>query len=570
VTLTTLLVFACAAGPIVSEPVVSRQAPKAPDATPPGLVLVPGGRTRVGIEVSELKKLLEADPRSQEYAGALSAETPQHVVEVDDAFLMLTEVTNEQYAAFLRATERRPPYAWAAAAIARGREAYLQDLDRAKAEALAAGRPVPDPVPFDAQEWWSSSWRGQEFAVPSGDELRPVVYVDWNDARDYARWAGLRLPTEFEYQRAVRGDTNRSYPWGDEWDSERFAATSLLKKRGGSFPVGSFPAGASKQGVLDLAGNVWEWTASRYVAYPGYELRQFEFGFGAKMRRVDAIADWNERQRVVVGGSFQNGNLMARASTRRATEVRQTSDALGFRCAANVRPGADLASALLEDELTPNARPYEDSQPIAFVPEATVAAQRWEHVASTKDGAPQGYAVITREHHVLFTPVKQVAATDIVGFERATLEKLATTGTLLTLGFFSTNERVVEPELEPGTYLVGYRARGRRAASPAEKSPPIEDALALDVDLDWIVFSRIDGTPVRAVRTRIEWVPSREGRAVIVDPESLPRTDAAPSSERLLRFELFLPTRTSKKGLGFALTMRLEPGVTGGVWRRTL
>lgn len=545
------------------------QSSKGADVLPPGLVLVPGGRTKIGIELGELKKLLEADPRSQEYAGALSAETPQHEVEVDPFFLMLTEVTNEQYAAFLRATERRPPFAWAAPAIARGREGYLSDLDRAKAEALAAGRPVPDPVPFDAQEWWNANWRGQDFAVPAGDELRPVVYVDWSDARDYARWAGLRLPTELEFQRAVRGDTSRSYPWGDEWDSERYAATSLLKKRGGSFPVGSFPAGASKQGVLDLAGNVWEWTASRYVPYPGYEIRQFEFGFGAKARRVDAIADWSDRQRVVVGGSFQNGNLMARATTRRATDVRQTSDALGFRCAASARVGADLANAVLENELTINARPYEDGQPVAFAPEATVAAQRWDRASSILDAAPPGYAVITGEHHVLFTPVRQIAATDVVGFERATLDKLAASGTPLVLGFFATDERIVEPALEPGTYLVGYRARGPRRSAASERGPSIEDALALDVDLDWIVFSRVDGTPVRAVRTRLEWAPSREGRAVFVDPESAPRTDSAPASERLLRFELSLPTRTTKKGLAFTMTMRLEPGVSSGAWRRT-
>jgi hypothetical protein len=260
---------------------------------------------------------------------------------------------------------------------------------------------------------------------------------------------------------------------------------------------------------------------------------------------------------------------MARATTRRATDVRQTSDALGFRCAASSRPGADLATALLEDELTPNARPYEDGVPIAFVPEATVAAQRWERTGSFKDGAPSGYAVITREHHVLFTPVKQVVATDIVGFERATLERLSTTGTPMTLGFLATNERLVEPALDPGTYLVGYRARGARRPAPNEKGPSLEDALALDPELDWLVFSKVDGTPVRAVRTRLEWVPSRESKAMLVDPESLPRTDVAPSPERVLRFELCLATKTSKKGLAFALTMRLEPGVSAGAWRRT-
>ena len=80
------------------------------ETLPPGLVLVPGGRTKIGLERADLKRLLEADPRSAEYAGALSAETPQHELVVPGFFLMTTEVTNEQYAAFLRASGRRAPY----------------------------------------------------------------------------------------------------------------------------------------------------------------------------------------------------------------------------------------------------------------------------------------------------------------------------------------------------------------------------------------------------------------------------------------------------------------------------
>jgi formylglycine-generating enzyme required for sulfatase activity len=541
------------------------QAPRSAEAPPPGLVLVPGGRTRVGLEVSELKKILEADPDSNNYAGVLSAETPQHERTLESFFLMLTEVTSEQYAAYLRATGRRPPYAWGRGVIEAGRAAWLAEQEHKRQAAVAAGQPTPEPESFDARAWWDEHWQGAAFAVPAGDERRPVVFVDVHDARAYARWAGLRLPTEFEYQRAVRGESTREYPWGDEWDNERFAATSLLRKKSGAFPVGSFPAGASKQGLLDLAGNVWEWTSSAYVPYPGYELKVYEFGFGAKVRQVNAVADWRPSQRVVVGGSFQNGKLMARATTRRPTDETQTSDALGFRCAASLAPGFDLASAILEEELTPNARPQEEGGSIEFDVRATVAGQHWE-VAARGAGTLEAYALISEHRYALFTPVRQVECTDIVGFER--LAAGAPAG--VVLGFLSTNLHGIEPAIEPGTYFLSYRAHGaRRAAQPADKGPSLDERLGLDASSDWLFLTRIDGTPVTAWRTHVDWGLSHEGHAALVDAQSTPRTDAAPATERTLRFDLFLATRTSKKGLVFPIVLRAAPGELDGSWRLT-
>jgi len=274
---------------------------------------------------------------------------PVHRVHVDGFLMDRTEVTNDQFAAFVAATgyvtvaERRPD---------------TKDFPDAKPEDLVPGSvvftPPPHPVALsDAYVWWryvkGASWRHPEGPASDlkGRGNHPVVHVAWEDAAAYAKWAGKRLPTEAEFEFAARGGLDRQpYVWGKEIKpGGKFQANTFqghfpdsnTAEDGftGTAPVGSFPANG--YGLYDMAGNVWEWCADWYRA-DYYE--QFA-AVGGVVRNprgpLDSFdpAEPGVAKRVQKGGSFLcTDQYCARymPGARGKGEASTGTNHVGFRC----------------------------------------------------------------------------------------------------------------------------------------------------------------------------------------------------------------------------------------------
>lgn len=270
-------------------------------------------------------------------------ERPAHRVTLGSYWIGRTMVTNAQFAKFLNLRGNR-------------------DWHRTHRTAFLVVRKDP-PVGIEKV--------GDTYQVVPGQENHPASGVSWFGAYAYCHWAGLRLPTEAEWEKAARGTDGRIYPWGNDWDPHRANGghAGLLDRaacpRQLTTPVDAFPDGASPYGCLDMAGNLWEWCNSIYVTYP----------YNVNDGRENP--DSNDK-RVLRGGAWYTDPTHLRTTNRYRKwptfyELEWCSSPIGFRVARSESAadrGEDEEDAAPSPEPSPVATPTIVSHP-SQLPEFT-------------------------------------------------------------------------------------------------------------------------------------------------------------------------------------------------------
>jgi formylglycine-generating enzyme required for sulfatase activity len=316
----------------------------APGKPPLGMTWIPGGEFSMGAQ----------DPPDMNMVGmqATKDSRPIHRVYVDGFFMDKTDVTNAQFAAFVKATgyitiaEKTPT---------------AEEYPGAPPENLYAGSvvfsPPNHPVSLeDHFKWWSyvkgANWRhpsGPNSSI-KGKENYPVVQVAYPDAEAYANWAHKRLPTEAEWEFAARGGlAGKPYVWGEKfrpggkWMANTYQGQFPNKDSGGDGFVGLAPVAQfspNGYGLYDMAGNVWQWTSDWYR--PDYYAQLAETGAAARNPQGPAApfdpAEPSEKKKVHRGGSYLcTDQYCSRymVGTRGKGEISTGTNHLGFRCVSS-------------------------------------------------------------------------------------------------------------------------------------------------------------------------------------------------------------------------------------------
>lgn len=407
--------------------ILSRQTPSSTDpaqSVPAEMKFIPGGAAKIGIDGDAFQSLgLE---RETDISALVRSYPEKKDVILAPYYIDTTEITNAQWKAYLDATKQEP-------------NDTLIEL----------------------------SWK--DGVIPPGQENRPVVCVSYKEAQAYARWALKRLPTEFEWEFAARGAEGKFYPWGDDFDDpdpearfardgrkftpeeieanrEKYAGTKrtlgaersnceVTKGKREPMDVGKFLTGASPFGLLDMAGNVWEWTTSPFVPY---DSKSTILEVKTSTRKAKYTGrDFNQDKFVIRGGAFNASSRALMAITREGTSPNTYFDSLGFRCARSAKAGMDIVQHAVTEHGS-----------FVFRDTAIDFDRVWgtEHVAYSENG------LIAGSKHFMLAPSKHYLKDN----KLANLQQLrkAAEGSPLYVGVITTSTPMQNPPLPPGTYAV--------------------------------------------------------------------------------------------------------------------
>ncbi|MDX8400357.1 MAG: formylglycine-generating enzyme family protein [Gallionellaceae bacterium] len=264
----------------------------------PGYSVTDAGMLLSKDEWAELDSMVEIPAGSflmgTDYERADAQDRPQHSVKLPTFWMDKYLVTNAQYARFVADTAHRPPLNW------------------------------------------------KDGKIPEGERMRPVTMVSWYDASAYAKWIGKHLPSEAEWEKSARGTDGRRWPWGNKMNP---ALLNTYYNVGSATNVNTYPKGASPYGIMDMAGNVDEWTADDFGPYAGsqapVDLYQGKLPVisSEKDKQMKVVemrpTSLKGKYKVLRGGSWKGDPFSTATYHRKPDWANYASDFYGFRCAGD-------------------------------------------------------------------------------------------------------------------------------------------------------------------------------------------------------------------------------------------